>query len=493
MKIAELISQGEGPHVDFKRDLSSPDKVLKDIVAFANTAGGTVIIGVDDDRTAVGVENPLKAEETLTNLIHSLIDPQLLPDIYVSTYSEAELLVVDVKHSPGPFWLKRLGSRKLTPETGTFIRLGSTSRAASPENLAELRRQAHGKPFDEEARTDVTLSDLDSTRLHQALDPWNVPVTEEKLENLGVLTAYQGRTVATNGGVILFGPDRLRRRLFADAHVEGVRFAGTTRAGDILDTFDGESLTVLEAVDEMQQFIARNTRRAEPIPSGSLRRVPLPEYASTMVRELLINAIAHADYAASGEIVKVFIFDDRIEIYSPGLMLPGMTVEELKRGRSKIRNRAIASVFREVRLMERFGTAWEKIQADLEAGYPEPTFDDGSSVFKATLWPHPHFATSPLRQNGGAIGEVNGEVATPLGRGKVAQRRYRLLQALAQEGALKRDTLMARIDVTARTLDRDISALAAGDYIVFEGAPKTGTYVLTPAGQALLGAADEES
>lgn len=332
MKIAELIARGEGPSVDFKRDLSSPHKVLKDIVAFANTSGGTVIVGVNDDRSIAGVDDPLKAEETLTNLIHSLIDPQLLPDIYVTTHTDKELLVVDVNHYPGPFWLKRMGSQRLTPETGTFVRLGSTSRAATPEILAELRRLAVGKPFDEEARPDVTLDDLDHDRLHAALDPRQVPVAEEKLESLGVLTEYQGRIVATNGGVILFSPNRLRRRLFADARVEGARFAGTTRAGDILDTFQGDELTVLEAVDEMERFIARNTRRAEPIPSGSMRRAPLPEYGTTMLRELLVNAIAHADYAAGGETIKVFIFDDRIEIYSPGLMLPGMTVDELKRG-----------------------------------------------------------------------------------------------------------------------------------------------------------------
>jgi ATP-dependent DNA helicase RecG len=91
MSIAELIAQGEGPNVDFKRDLSSPDKVLKDVVAFTNTAGGTVIVGVDDDGSVVGVEDPLKAEEALASLIHSQIDPQLLPDLYVSTVGDKEV------------------------------------------------------------------------------------------------------------------------------------------------------------------------------------------------------------------------------------------------------------------------------------------------------------------------------------------------------------------------------------------------------------------
>jgi ATP-dependent DNA helicase RecG len=491
MEISELIAQGEGPTVDFKRDLSSPGKVLKDIVAFANTSGGIVIIGVDDDRTIVGIEDPLKAEETLANVINDLIDPQLLPDIYVTTHEDKELLVVAVSHHPGPFWLKKLGSRTLTPESGTFVRLGSTSRAAGPEILAELRRQAVGKPFDEEPRADVTLADLDHDRLRAALAPVDVPVAEEKLEALGILTEYQGHVVATNAGVILFGTDRLRRRLFADARVEAARFGGTTRAADIDDLFEGEELTILQAIEQVERFIARNTRRAEPIRRGELRRDQLPEYGPTMIRELLVNAIAHADYAASGETVKVYIFDDRIELYSPGLMLPGMTVEELKNGRSKIRNRAIATVFRKLRLMERFGTAWSKIQTELIDGYPEPALDGSAAVFKATLWPHPNFATSPdtspLRQSGEVNGEVNGELAMIPGRGEVQRRRRRVLEAVGAGDRLKRDDLMKAADITARTLDRDIEALTAADLMKLEGSPKIGGYRLTDAGRRALG------
>jgi len=473
MKIAELIANGEGPNVDFKRDLSSPDKVLKDIVAFANTAGGTVIVGVDDDRTIVGVEDPLKTEETLANLISSQIDPQLLPDMYVSTHSDKELLVVDVNHYPAPFWLRRLGRRRLTPETGTFVRLGSTSRLASPEVLAELRRQAAGKPFDEEAQVGVGLADLDQERLHTALDPVGIAINEEKLENLGILTTYQGRVVATNGAVILFAPDRLRRRLFADARVEAARFNGITRGADILDTFAGDDLTILEAVEAVEKFIVRNTRKAEPIPSGELRRAPLPEYGPKTIRELLVNAIAHADYAATGETIKVFIFDNRIELYSPGLMLPGMTIDELKRGRSKIRNRAIASVFREIRFMERFGTAWAKIQDELAQGYPEPTFDASSPVFQATLWPHPTFV-SPSHESHetGEIREI-GETEDGRSAGKrqrvVEARRAQILDVLREKGPLARDQLMRSAGVSRATLYRDLAALRDADKITERG------------------------
>ncbi len=96
MKIAEAIARGEGPRLDFKRDLSSSKSVLRDIVAFANTAGGTVVVGLEDDGSVVGVADPLREEERLSNRISDGIEPQLLPEIYAVSHGEQELLVVEV-------------------------------------------------------------------------------------------------------------------------------------------------------------------------------------------------------------------------------------------------------------------------------------------------------------------------------------------------------------------------------------------------------------
>jgi ATP-dependent DNA helicase RecG len=478
MKIANAVAQGEGPRLDFKRDLSSLKPVLKDIVAFANTAGGVVVIGLADDGSAVGVADPLRQEERLSSSISDGIEPQLLPDIYAASYGEHELLVVEVAHHPAPFHLRAEG-----PDRGVYVRLGSTSRRAEPEMLAELRRQAAGESFDLFARSGVALRDLDEVRLRTAFEGHDVPLRTAKLEALGVLTRYQGKVVATNAGVILFGQDAVRRRYFRDARVEGARFAGATRAADIEDIFDPEEeLTVLEAIEAAERFIRRNTRQAEPIPKGRLRRERLSEYSTVMVRELLVNAIAHADYSRAGETVKVFVFDDRVEIVNPGPMLPGLTTEDIRNGRSKIRNRGIASVLRRVRYMERFGTAWEKIEAEMADGYLEPDFDGDGPLFCATLWPHPSFAGSdvpPSRQNGeisgGITGEINGGI-TALGRGDVARRRRSVLAELAQEGGLDARRLQERLSVSPRTLQRDLAALREAGLVVREGSRKTGLY-----------------
>ena len=474
MKVADAIAQGEGPRVDFKRDLSSRKSVLKDIVAFANTAGGVVVVGIDDDGSVVGVADPLREEERLSSSISDGIEPQLLPEIYAASYGEHELLVVEVAHHPAPFHLRAEG-----PEQGVYVRLGSTSRRADAEMLAELRRQAAGESFDLLARPGVVLADLDKIRLKDAFEGHDVPIRSAKLEALGVSTRYQGKVVATNAGVILFGQDAVRRRYFRDARVEGARFAGSSRAADIEDLFDpDEELTVLEAVDAAERFIRRNTRQAEPIPAGRLQRQPLPEYSSVMIRELLINAVAHTDYSKSGETIKAFVYDDRIEIHNPGPMLPGTTTDDIREGRSKIRNRGIAGVLRRIRYMERFGTAWEKIGQEVDRGYPEPRLDGDGPVFTATIWPHSSFAGLRLplsRQSGSVNGWVNGGVAD-LGRGNVARRRQAVLGELTRAGGLSARELSERLKVGSRTLERDLSALREAGLVLREGPPKTSIY-----------------
>jgi ATP-dependent DNA helicase RecG len=163
-------------------------------------------------------------------------------------------------------------------------------------------------------------------------------------------------------------------------------------------------------------------------------------------------------------------------------MLPGLTTEDIRNGRSKIRNRGIASVPRRVRYMERFGSAWEKIQAEMANGYQEPRFDGDGPVFCATLWPHPSLAGSripPSRQRGGINGGISGGTTgtmAGLGKGDVARRRQAILHALAQTEGLDAQELQQRLQIAPRTLERDLAVLRDGGFITRVGSRKTGHY-----------------
>lgn len=127
MKISEILPKPEGKTLEFKRDLSSPDGVLRSVVAFANTAGGTILIGVDDKtRQLRSVENCLDQEERLASLISDSIFPRLAPDLEIVSHRKAQVIAVQVYPSSlRPHYIKRDGE-----EAGAYVRVGSTNRKA---------------------------------------------------------------------------------------------------------------------------------------------------------------------------------------------------------------------------------------------------------------------------------------------------------------------------------------------------------------------------
>jgi predicted HTH transcriptional regulator len=156
--ITHIITLPEGKTLEFKRNLSSPMNMLKTLVAFANSAGGRLLIGVEDGtREVLGIENPLDEEERLCNLIADSIEPRLVPNEELIAFKDKSLLAVEVYPSGSrPHWLKRDG-----PLEGVYVRLGSTNRKADSDLIQELRRNAMGITFDEQSLPDRTADDID--------------------------------------------------------------------------------------------------------------------------------------------------------------------------------------------------------------------------------------------------------------------------------------------------------------------------------------------
>ena len=208
MNLIELLQRPEGKTLEFKRDLSSPEGVLRTIVAFSNTAGGTLLIGVEGGTRHVrGVKEPLAAEERLANLLSDSVVPRLVPNIDLLPWRSTHVLAVQVHPSPTrPHYLKSAGA-----ELGVYVRVGSTNRRADKQLCDELRRVVRGESYDEQA-----LPDLDSEAIDfRAASELFAPVRKLKradFDTLRITTKHQGRKVPTVGGVLLFGVERLRWR-----------------------------------------------------------------------------------------------------------------------------------------------------------------------------------------------------------------------------------------------------------------------------------------
>jgi predicted HTH transcriptional regulator len=374
--LEDMLKRPEGKTLEFKRDLSSPDGALKTIVAFANTAGGTLLVGVEDrSRRVRGVANALDVEERLANLVSDRVSPRLVPEMEILPWRRTAILAVHVHPSPSrPHHLVREGTAR-----GTYVRVGSTNRRADSELIDELRRFARGEGFDEQPMPDLDSEALDFRAASESFAKVR-KLERRDLETLRLVTDHQRRKVPTVGGMILFGKDRGRR--FPDAWIQAGRFRGTDKSR-IVDRAEIHALPV-RAIEETIAFVHKHTLHGAEI--GPVRREERWNLPAVAVREAIINAVAHTDYAQRGAPLRVSIFDDRLEVENPGLLPFGLTVEDLPRGVSKLRNRVIGRVFHALGLIEQWGSGIQRMTtACREAGLPAPVFEELATRFRVTI------------------------------------------------------------------------------------------------------------
>jgi len=461
MNIQEILTRAEGKTLEFKRDISSLRPILKTLVALANTAGGILIIGRGSDGTVCGVPEVLQAEERLASAIADSIRPAMMPEIEVYSYEGKPLLILRVSHWKGPFYLKSEG-----PEKGVYVRLGSTNRQAGPEILAELKRSLAYLAYDQLPCPDLSAETMDIDKVKRIFTFAGRQVDDRKLESLGLLVPHGGALSVSNGGLILFGSDNVRQRYFPDARVSCARFRGVDKT-EFIDRIDIAG-GVLNAIEEVPRFIRRNTRLAARI--ENMHRQDIPEYPEVAIREVLVNAIGHADYSLRGMHILVAIYSDRMEIQNPGMLPFGMTMEDFKAGVSKIRNRVIARVFREMGLMEEWGSGYKRvIHACHSGGYPEPDWQELGTAFRVIFYPHP-----AVREYPRADVPVSVPVNVP-----VNDRQKWFLEQLSAGQKIRASALANHWGTSHKTAKRDISDLRRKGLIEFVGAPKTGFYRIT--------------
>ncbi len=375
MDLVELLKRPEGKTLEFKRELSSPEGALKTIVAFANTAGGVLLLGVEDrTRHVRGVREPLNLEERLANLISDRIVPRLMPEIEILPWRRTQVLAVQVYPSPArPYHLEREGLG------GVYVRVGSTNRRADPDLVEELHRFARGQAFDEQPMPGVDSEALDFRAASESFAPIRT-LARRDLETLRLVTRHQGHQVPTVGGMLLFGQDRERH--FPDAWIQAGRFTGKDKS-HMVDRAEIRSLPV-RAVEEAVAFVEKHTLRGAQI--GALRRKENWSLPPVAVREAVVNAVAHTDYAQSGAPLRISIFDDRLEVENPGLLPFGLTIEDLPRGVSKLRNRVIGRVFHALGLVEQWGSGIQRMTAACrDGGLAAPTFEEIGIRFRVII------------------------------------------------------------------------------------------------------------
>lgn len=378
--LEELLKEEESKTFEFKENTANLDRIIKTVIAFANTAGGKILIGVrDGTKDIIGVKESLQDERRLANAIADTIAPLIMPDIHIVSWRDKELVLVNVPHGTGPYYLKSQGVEK-----GTYVRLGSTNRLADGSMVMELQRLSENRTFDELPAIGSSVEDLDLEEIKNRFKQVHKKFSEASAISLKLLVKKHNQLIPTNGAILLWGKNR--EEVFPEVVIRCVRFLGTTK-GEALDHQD-ISTYLPDAIDEIMNFIRRNTRlKAE---FGEIRRKDIPEYPPIVIREAIINALIHTDYNMTGSHVQVAIYDDRLEISNPGCLPFGLTLQEALQGMSQLRNKVIGRVFKELELIEQWGSGFRRIRENCaKRGLKEPLLEEIGYFFRITIFNEP--------------------------------------------------------------------------------------------------------
>lgn len=347
--VYELLEQGESRTVEFKSTDVRADTLAVEMAAFANTVGGTILVGVEDDKTLTGNLRP-DFEEWVANLARQNIVPAIQPEISTVTINAVTIGIIQVP--------KGLDKPYQTLDGRYRIRVGSTNRLATKEELSRLFQQAGLVHFDTAPVEGTFLADLDSVKLH---DYWSTyyGITYNKLDldeqnklllNADILAEGDDARVTTVGGLLLFG--KIPQRRLPQAAMLFAVFNGLDLTADLVDKKEITG-TLPEQIDHTTALVELFIPRPSVI-NGLLREeyVAIPK---KVIRECLVNAACHRDYSIANQKITVYKFTNRVEITSPGSLPNTLTIEKIKYGNSAPRNHFLVKYLDNYRYIDGLG------------------------------------------------------------------------------------------------------------------------------------------
>ncbi len=348
MNILKQIGLGESKTIEFKEKMPKNNSIVKTVIAFANTSGGKLIIGVRDNKEIVGIqdENIFDLQDKIISLIFDSCQPNILPEIYTINIEDKLLLVIEIfRGNLLPYYLKSKEKKD-----GVYIRVGSSNRLADENMLIELQRQRVHRGFDEEENFEFSLDELDLDVIYHEFDKIKRDCDEEKLKNLKLIKNFNNQSLPTNALLIALGE-------FDNVLIKCARFKGTTMESFIDKKEFSENLFTI--VEKTIGFLKNHLNLNAHI--VGLQRVEEYEIPLLALREIILNAIIHRDYTRNSDI-KIAIYDDMVEIISVGGFINGLTLEDISGGRSELRNRVLANLFKELGYIESWGSGIQKVR-----------------------------------------------------------------------------------------------------------------------------------
>ena len=377
--------QYESERIEYKSQLV--DDIYKEVIAFANTDGGVIYIGVDDQGNVTGIENVDETYTRLTNGIRDAIQPDVTMFVRYILQDNKAIRIEVGEGSYKPYYLKGKG---LKPN-GVYVRQGATSVQASPEQIRQMIKDSDGDVFEDmrSLHQELTFDEAEA-----AFKRYKVEFAEDKFIALGLRNIHDDQY--TNLALILSDQCQHTTKIAVFGDTENITFKDAKEFGG----------SIFKQLDDSYAYLALCNRTAATF--KGLERIEKSDYPEEAIREGLLNALVHRDYSYSGSII-INVNDAYMEFISIGGLLPGLSAEDIRSGISQPRNRKLAEIFHRLRLIESYGTGIRKIYALYKDCPAQPRIEVTHNTFKLVL---PNMNAVPARTEKAADIKTN-TVITP--------------------------------------------------------------------------------
>jgi ATP-dependent DNA helicase RecG len=368
----------ETENVEFKSQFT--EEIYKEVIAFANTDGGIVYVGIDNEGNAIGLTDVDKEYTRITNGIRDAIMPDVTMFVRFTVQDNKVVCITVSEGTNKPYYLKGKG---LKP-SGVFVRQGTSSVSASPEQIRQMIKESDGDTFEENRSLEQELSFEAAKR---AFDLYGVPFGTEKYRALGM--THKKDDIFTNLALLL--SDQC-------AHTTKIAVFSDDACTIFRDSkeFGG---SIFKQFEDTINYLALCNKTSSVI--KGVVRTDKQDYPEEAIREALLNAIVHRDYSFSGSII-INVTDHKMEFISLGGLLPGLSSDDIRSGISQPRSKNLAEVFHRLRLIESYGTGIRRI-FNLYADCPEqPEIEITTNTFKMIL-PNMNAVSTAEPENASAV------------------------------------------------------------------------------------------
>lgn len=427
----------ENQNIEFKQEYVP--EIRKEVIAFANADGGSVLVGVRKDGSVCGIEDPDGVMLQIANSLKDAIVPDIMPFVEIHAIQFEGKNVVEITVSTGtnrPYYIREKGLRP----SGVYVRKGSSSQPMTDEGIREMIIQNTGRSF-EDCRS--LRQELTFRTLQDEMDRRNIECQTAQMRTLHLI-GEDG--LYTNLALLLSDQ--------CETTTKVALFQGTDKA--VFRDRQEFGGSILRQMEEVYRLVDLNNK-TKAVFSG-LDRTDIRDYPEEAVREAWLNCLAHRDYSFSGSTI-INLYDDRMEFVSLGGLVPGIELDSIFLGVSQSRNPNLAAVLYRMRLIESYGTGIGKIRRAYAGKKRQPKFETAKGVFRVTL---------PNRNEGnGAEGDLPDV------------QKKRILDFAAENGSVSRREVEELIQAGTTKAFRLLQGLTAEGKLRVEGNGKRSRYVLS--------------